>query len=219
MEAITNGYLTRAKLKAAIGDTTYVHDAEHDRAIEAASRTIDLWTGRYFWREPAPAARLFRADPCTWLHVHDRTTVCVGDFDSTAGLTVETDDDADGVFETPWKATEWQAEPLVRYNNWPYTKITTTTRTREFPLDSRRARVRVTTTWGWGQIPLPVEQACEILSTLFYRSKDWSGASFGLHGQGAGQEKVSADPISVAMRLVEQYAVKGGTLYKPPQAA
>ena len=59
--AILNGYLSRAQLQAAVGDYTQVHESEHDRAIEAASRKIDEWTGRYFYQDTATTARVFRA--------------------------------------------------------------------------------------------------------------------------------------------------------------
>lgn len=200
-----NVYLSRAQLQAAVGDFTQVHEPEHDRAIEAASRKIDEWTGRYFYQDAAASARVFRAK--------DRTCVCTGDFDVTAGVIVKTDDDMDGVFETTWTIGQWQAEPFVRWNAKPYMTISTTTRTREFPFGSRRPLVQVTAKWGWGSVPVAVEQATEYLATLFFRAKDQYGAVIGID---TDTEKLSADPIKVAMELVREYAVEGGTLYKPP---
>lgn len=208
--AITNGYLTLAQLQQAVGDTTFEFDEVWERAIEAASRQIDEWCGRYFYQDATATARLFRAD--------DNTYVCTGDFDSTADVVVATDEDGDGVFETPWMANEWQAEPLVRYNQRPFERITTTTRTREFPVDGRRPKVQVTATWGWGKVPETVEQACSVLASLYFRSKDWSGQSFGLDLQGSqgGEEKFTADPLHIAKKLVMPYVVEGGLLYQPP---
>lgn len=203
---LVNGYLQRAELKTAIGDTTLGHDEEHDRAIEAASRQIDLWCGpppgRQFWQDTAASPRVFRAK--------DRTMVCINDFDSTSGLIVETDDDADGIFETLWDVSEWQAEPFNRWSDHPYTCITTTTRDREFPLDSRRPRVKVTTKWGWVEPPLPVKQACMTLATLYFRSKDMAGVGVGID---FSTTTISADPVSLAMKLVQPYAISGGQLY------
>jgi hypothetical protein len=139
--------------------------------------------------------------------------VCTGDFDVTTDVVVKTDDDDDGVFETTWTVGQWQAEPLVRWNQKPHVVITTTTRTREFPFGSRRPLVQVTAKWGWGSVPVAVEQATEYLATLFFRAKDQYGAVIGID---TDTEKLSADPIKVAMELVREYAVEGGTLYKPP---
>lgn len=201
---IVNGYLTLARLKEAVGAKTEVHDNDLERAIGSASRKIDEWTGRYFYQDAAPSARLYRAA--------DAFYVSVGDFDSTAGVLVKTDLDTDGVFETTWASSDWQAEPLVRYNQKPYTRITATSRDKTFPFWSLRPMVQVTATWGWGAVPPQVEQACEYMATLFYRAKDQYGASIGLIDQ---TEKMTADPIKVAMELVREYAVEGGTLYKP----
>jgi len=203
--AALNAYITRAKLQAAVGDSLQVHEAEHDRAIEAASRKIDEWTGRYFYQDAVASARVFRAK--------SRTCVCTGDFDATADVIVETDDDDDGVFETEWTVGQWQAEPFVRWNGKPHVVITTATRTREFPFGSRRPLVQVTAQWGWASVPVAVEQATEYLAILFFRAKDQYGVSIGITDD--SREELSADPIKVAMELVKEYAVEGGTLYKP----
>lgn len=201
-----NVYTQRAELKTAVGDTTIVHDDEYDVAIEAAARQIDLWCGpppgRQFWQDAVASPRLFRA--------RDRTLVCPGDFDSTVGLIVKTDDDADGVFETTWDADEWQPEPLNRWSGFPYTSITTTTRSREFPLDSRRPRVQIITKWGWGGLHPSVKQASRLLSTLYFRSKDMAGVGVGID---FSTTTISADPISIAMKLCQPLAVEGGLLF------
>lgn len=211
---IVNGYLALSQLKNAVGDTTDKHIPEHERAINAASRQIDLWAGRFFYREASPSARL--------LDVTDRTKVYTGDFDSTTGVIVATDDIGDGNYETIWDTSEWQAQsdslpsmPFVRINGWPWTTITTTTRTREFPVAGRRPNVKVTATWGWGSVPGAIEQACEALAILYYQSKDSSAGGI---VDIDSIDRLSTDPLAVARALVRPYAVPGGTLYAPPEA-
>lgn len=203
---LIHGYITRDRLKEAVGSRIDTHDNDFDRAIGAASRKIDKWTGRYFYQDTVASPRLFKAD--------DRTYVCVSDFADPASMVIETDDDGDGVFETTWTADQWQPEPFVLYNGEPFTIISTTTRTREFPFGTRRPLVRATTRWGWlpASLPPQVEQATEYAATLFYRGKDQYGAAIGLIDQ---TEKMTADPLKLAMELVREFAVKGGTLYKP----
>lgn len=209
---LDTGYMDLDALMDAAGDTTQTHIPEWERAILAASRQIDLWCGRFFYLDTAPSARTYNAS--------DRTCTCTGDFASTSGVIVKTDVDGDGVFETVWTSGQWQAQsdsvpnmPFVRFNGWPWTQITTTTRTREFPVSGRTPSIEVTATWGWGAVPVAVEQACESLATLYYRSKDSSsGGMIGIDNV----ERLSTDPIAVAQSLVRDYAVPGGTLHVPP---
>lgn len=176
--AVENGYLTREELEAALGNESggSSHDAELERAINAASRQIDSWCGAQFWREPTPTPRLFRAaDP----HV-----LWVGDFADTASVTVATDGDGDGAFETEWAPQEWQAEPLVPVHGRPFTQVVAAG-ARRFPwrrgCGQLRPRVRITAAWGWPSVPAEVIQACQILAVDHYKSKDLTGgvAGFG----------------------------------------
>jgi hypothetical protein len=210
---VVNGYLSVDQLQSAVGDTTFGHIPEHIRAINAASRQIDMWAGRYFYQDAAPSSRL--------LDVVDRTKVYAGDFDSTSGVVVATDDTGDGTYSTVWTSDQWQAQsdsvpnmPFVRFNGWPWTCITTTTRSREFPVSGRRPNVRVTATWGWGSVPGAIEQACEALAILYYQAKDTSaGGIIDIDSV----DRLSTDPLAVAGALVRPYSVPGGTLYVPPE--
>src|SRR5690606_1256557 len=111
---------------------------------------IDDYCGRHFWKEETPSERLFRPDEVDLLWT--------GDFATTDDLVVKTDEDGDGVFETTWSATDWQAEPFERMNGRPYERIAAVGG-RDFPVDctttsrgrrrSGRARVRVSAQWGW----------------------------------------------------------------------
>lgn len=204
--AVVNGYLALSQLKNAVGDTTDKHIPEHERAINAASRQIDLWTGRFFYRDPVATPRL--------LNPVDRTVTYTGDFDSTTDVVVATDVDGDGVFETLWTSDQWQAEPFVRWNGWPYTQISTTTRTTEFPVSGRRPNVQITARWGWAAVPGPIEQACEALAVLYYRTKDSSAGGMIKFDQSV--EVMSTDPVVIAANLCRQYVVEGGSLYVPP---
>lgn len=188
-----NGYLSLAELKLALGETGSTKDALFEQAIEAASRQIDEYRGDQFWREAAPTPRLFRPD--------HPGVLWTGDFATTTGMTVAVDLDGNGSFDTMWPASEWQAEPLVRFNNRPYDRITLVG-DDEFPVAYRRALVQVTATWGWPVVPLPVKQACQILAVDHYKSKDLTG---GIAGFGElGPVRIAAfNPLARA--LLEQY--------------
>lgn len=182
--SIVNGYLDLYELKTTLagdGVQPSSSDDDYELAIETASRWIDercshQETGlvRHFWQEPAPVARIFDANT--------RTEVCCGDFDTTTGVVVATDDDGDGVFETVWSSDLWQPEPHVRINGFPYRRITTTTRSREFPISGRRPNVQITAQWGWGDIPKPVIQACKILAVAYMQGLNIASSQDGFGG-------------------------------------
>lgn len=181
--AVTHGYLETAELRDVLRDQLTAYDHEYERAIGAASRQIDDYCGRFFWKEASPTPRLFRPDECDLLWT--------GDIATSVDLVLETDDDGDGVFETTWSATDYQLEPFELMNGRPYERIAAVG-DRDFPVDSlvtsslrrrrsRRARVRVTAVWGWPAVPDEVKQACSILAVDHFKAKDLThiAASYG----------------------------------------
>jgi len=189
--AIDHGYLSLAEFKEAIDDTMSVGDnnALYERAIETASRQIDDFRGDQFWKSSNPTARWFRPD-------HPRM-LWTGDIATTDSLAVKIDTLGDGTFATTWATSDWQAEPLVRRNGRPYTRLIATG-SKCFPMGCWRASVEITATWGWPNVPIQVKQACQILAIDHFRSRELTGgvASFG----DAGPIRVSAfNPIARAL--------------------
>ena len=188
--AITHGYITLAELKATVNDPMTSLDAVYERAIEAASRQIDEHCGRQFWREPVPIDRVFKAcDPCE---------LEVDDFYTVVGLSVETDDDDDGLYETVWAANDTLAEPVRRKPGRPYTKLVTL-RERRFPTTGPRWRVRVAAQWGWEAVPAPVKQACQILAVDLYKTKELLGGVAGFGEFGTSVRVSSFNPIAATL--------------------
>jgi hypothetical protein len=173
--AITHGYIQLEDLKKAVGDSSASDDSLYETAIESASRMIDRWCARdgtrHFWVEDAPQPRVFQP--------FNRYLVRTGFFTTTTGLSIETDEDGDGVFETVWSVTDWVAEPTVRPGGEPFDHITAAGVLRGFPVNGRRPCVRVTALWGWPTIPAPVKQACQMVAVALYKSKDYVGSNVG----------------------------------------
>ena len=114
--AITNGYASLAEVKAALRITDSVDDSLLEMAVESASRLIDGYAGRQFYSS-GTATRYFVAQ--------DDFNVEVDDL-ANGTVTVTTAQDADGVFDTVWKTTDYQLEPLNGVLDgmaWPYTNI------------------------------------------------------------------------------------------------
>lgn len=169
---ITNGYATLAQLQGWNQATATVDVANLERAIGAASRGIDQYCNRHFWKVTATARVL---DAC------DSATIELGAFHDLVSIDsngLKTDDNSDGTFETTWATTDYQllrlnasAAPEAR----PYTHIEAIA-SRRFPVrrtrPSRSGLVQITGTWGWDEIPKNVEQACLMLAARYFTRKE-----------------------------------------------
>jgi hypothetical protein len=104
--AISNGYITLTDLKAwlKVDPSDTADDAIYERAVEAASRSIDRFCGRRFYLDSNASQRAYRAE--------DFQTVWTHDIGSLTGLIVAVDLNDDGVFETTWtRGPDYQVEP------------------------------------------------------------------------------------------------------------
>lgn len=174
-------YCTVAQLRAELGDDGAVlPETLLQKAVTAASRAVDGWCGRppgaFGLSELTP--RLYR--PC------DPVTVAVDDIGSREGLTVATDDDGDGVFETIWDATEYVLEPLnadTRGTAYSWQTITAVG-ARRWPCGSLRPALRVTARWGWSAVPDDVTAATILRAVALFKRKEapYGVAEFGEFG-------------------------------------
>lgn len=175
---LTNAYLTLPEFKQLASITTVTGDADCERAIEAASRTIDGICGRRFYSDAAATARTYHAE-AYW-------SVLVDDFHTTTDLVVKTDTGDDGTFETTWASTDYELLPRNGIMNgvegWPYTTVRAV-EGRTFPC-GKRASVQVTAKWGWAAVPPAVEQACVIAALDFWKAKDAPFGIAGIEGDG-----------------------------------
>lgn len=157
---IVNGYATLDQLKAQLdiqtGDTG--DDDLLERAIEAASRTIDDLCCRRFYA--ATATRYYAAESWDVIEVDDLVSVA----------TLKTDEDQDRVYETAWGPTDFELDPD---DGPPYTRIyATPTGSYAFPTWQRRA-VEVTGSFGYAaSVPIAIEQACLLMAARYWKRKD-----------------------------------------------
>lgn len=155
--AITNGYATLAEVKAVLRLTDGTDDALLEQTIEGASRRIDGYCNRFFYQTPSTAIRLY-ARFSYRLTVQDL---------SSGVITLQTDDDGDGTYETTWTLnTDYILEPTnASLTSQPYTLIRATGG-KSFPLFSEPELpgVEVTAVWGWPAVPDDIREACVLLS-------------------------------------------------------
>lgn len=171
---ITNGYLTLAEIKVALGGVTGSGlDADLERAIEAASRSIDEYTRRRFWQDSTEAERFYTAD--------DDGKLVVDDISTTTNLVVKTDAAGDGTYETTWtRGTDFRVTPInAAADGEPWTVIERITVGGRYAFPSADYGVSVTAKFGWAAVPTAIEQACLIEALRLFKRKD---SPFGVAG-------------------------------------
>lgn len=156
--AVTNGYCTLAEVKAALRLTDSTDDSLLERAIEGASRRIDGYCGRWFYKTASTAVKLYARSPYV---------ILTQDIANTT-VTLKTDDDGDGVFEDTWiQGTDYQLEPTaVALSGFPYYRVVAIG-SKAFPVELLQplpAQIELTAQWGWDAIPHDVREACILLA-------------------------------------------------------
>ena len=203
--AITNGYVTLADVINELGTNTLSDkDTQIERAIEAASRQIDDYTGRRFWQDSTVQTREYFADDALELMSQPGAVM---DISTTTGLVVKLDDGDDGTFATTLTInTHFIVTPTNAGDDGdPYTGIRLVDSLYRFPRSSSgRPGVQVTAKFGFASVPTAIEQACLIQSVLLYKATDaaMGGLSF---GDGAFM-RVRGGLNPVAQSLVDRYA-------------
>ena len=160
--AITNGYCTLAELKASLDITDSIDDSILERAITSASRAIDRYCGRNFYK--VTATRLFVP--------RDNYIVDIDDLVSLT--TLKTTDDDTQTFDITWSASDYQLEPLngvVDGMPTPYTRIRAIGN-YTFPLLDGEASVQIAGVFGFDSVPDEVNYATMIQASKLYKRKD-----------------------------------------------
>lgn len=157
--AITNGYATLNEVKASLRLTDNTDDALLERAIESASRRIDGYCGRFFYKTSQT--------PVTMYPVNEYLLAFPNDVANTS-VTIKIDTNADGTYATTLtQGTDYILEPQNSpvLQGYPYLRARMVGG-QTFPLDVLPSfpTVQVTAQWGWNAVPSSVNQACIILS-------------------------------------------------------
>ena len=144
--------------------------------ITAASRAIDAAAGRSF-AAAGVGSRVFAVRaPGDRLDIQDCTAI----------TEVASNDSAGSGFSTVWAAADWQAEPLNGVRDgvagWPVCVLRAVGRC--WPAVGPVASVRVTASFGWPVVPVPVTQACLLLSAKLYKRRDTPEGLVGFEGAG-----------------------------------
>lgn len=154
--AIVNGYCTLAQVKAALRLTDNTDDTLLESAIQSASRRIDGYCNRWFYKTSQTAMQVYPASIYQCGVPNDI---------ANSTVTVKIDSVGDGSYATTWtQSQQYQLEPLnTVITGKPYRRIVAING-YSFPIADDKPLVQVTAQWGWNAVPSDVEQAAILLS-------------------------------------------------------
>jgi hypothetical protein len=189
-------YCSVESLKSRLDETSTRWDHELHSACFTASRWLDSYCDRYFWRTASSEVRTFVPE-------HRQHLVLPAFNDLVSTTTLKSDDSGDGTFETTWATTDYQLHPLnpsAGPEQRPYTEIRAIG-SYSFPLSYgtsvRSDSVQITGAFGWPSVPWGIREAAKILAADTYKGKDLS-----FETGGEGEFAIRAGD----MRRVRMYA-------------
>lgn len=169
--AITNGYCTLNDVKQALNIDDSQDNAAIEIAIATASRMIDDYTARFFYKDGTallPATRYYTGQNPWTLAIDDIITISE----------IATDDNFNRDYSTVWTTSDYMTEPVNNPSRgWPLSRLLAVG-SYVFPFNFPQA-VRVKGVFGWSAIPAEVNTATQIqASRLFLRRQ----SPFGIAG-------------------------------------
>lgn len=169
--AITNGYVTLNEVKDALNLEDSIDNAALEMAIATASRQIDDYCGRFFYKDGTvgvPATRYYTPTDYWILPVDDFVSISE----------IATDDYFDQNYSTIWANDDSMFEPVNNPSRgWPMSRILAVG-SYVFPFNLPQS-VRVKGIFGWSAVPYEVKTAAKIqASRLFLRNQ----SPFGIAG-------------------------------------
>lgn len=153
---VSNGYCTLADLKSVLRIIDNVDDVMLEARIEEASRVIDDYCDRRFYKDTAATARIYYSPSGDYVLTDDIAT--------TSGLVVKIDTNSDGTYATTLSSSQYQVEPLNAVAKGVAINRIMAVPSGSFPRKGMPAPIQVTAIWGWPTIPQPIRSACILLS-------------------------------------------------------
>jgi hypothetical protein len=194
-------YATLAEFKAAVGITDTTDDGALQSVLDATDTLIDLYCDRKTGFGTATETRYYTAEDYEYVLTDDLVSV----------TTLQTDDDANGTYETTWTVgTDYVLAPRnAALDGFPYTEIdTSVTWPRNFPKDVYLG-VKVVGVFGFPAVPAAVKQAEIIQAGAVWNSRT---APFGVIGSAdlGGILRMSRALHPEAALILEPYRKRGG---------
>ena len=194
-------YATLAEFKAAVGITDTTDDSALQAVLDATDTLIDLYCDRKTGFGTATETRYYTAEDYQYVLTDDLVSV----------TTLQTDDDANGTYETTWTAgTDYVLAPVnAALDGFPYTEIDTSVSwPRNFPKDVYIG-VKVVGVFGFPSVPAAVKQAEIIQANAVWSSRT---APFSVIGSAdlGGILRMSRALHAEAALILEPYRKRNG---------
>jgi hypothetical protein len=194
-------YASLSEFKAAVGITDSTDDGALQSVLDATDTLIDLYCDRKTGFGTATETRYYTAEDYEYVLTDDLVSV----------TTLQTDDDANGTYETTWTSgTDYVLAPRnAALDGFPYTEIdTSVTWPRNFPKDVYLG-VKVVGVFGFPSVPAAVKQAEIIQAGAVWNSRT---APFGVIGSAdlGGILRMSRALHPEAALILEPYRKRGG---------
>jgi hypothetical protein len=194
-------YASLSEFKAAVGITDSTDDTALQNVLDATDTLIDLYCDRKTGFGTASETRYYTAEDYEYVLTDDLVSV----------TTLQTDDDANGTYETTWTSgTDYVLAPRnAALDGFPYTEIdTSVTWPRNFPKDVYLG-VKVVGVFGFPAVPAAVKQAEIIQAGAVWNSRT---APFGVIGSAdlGGILRMSRALHPEAALILEPYRKRTG---------
>jgi hypothetical protein len=193
--ALANAYCNLNDIKTALRISDTVDDANLERAINSASRLIDGYCQRSFYKSLSAEIRYFYANTDYLCQIDDLVSI----------TQLKTSSSLPPTYDITWDATDYQLAPVnnrVAGVYSPYNAIKAVG-TKSFPTNEETALVKVTGIWGYSDIPEPVAQATIIQASRIFKRLDSPLGVLGMGDLGVVRIGTRLDP-DVA-QLLENY--------------
>jgi hypothetical protein len=198
---LVNAYCSLEDLKTIWHDTTSTNDQQYIDAINAASRLIDQYCMRQFYKTSG-GTKYFATDRSDQVFIEDLLAI----------TSLATDDAYDKSYSQAWTTADYWLEPVNGgVDGLPFTRITATfLNGLYFPNSNRWAssfRVKVIGDWGFSSsTPSVVSTACRIQASRYFDRKNIIFEQGG--GMGATFKKLGTgiDPdVQTLLAQVKRY--------------
>jgi hypothetical protein len=156
-------YASLSQFKAAVGITDSTDDTALQNVLDATDTLIDLHCDRKTGFGTASETRYYTPENYNYVLVDDLVSV----------TTLQTDDNADGTYETTWSsATDYKLAPInAALDGWPYDVIeTSVTVPRSFPKNVYLG-LKLSGVFGFPSVPAAVTQAAIIQANAVWSSR------------------------------------------------
>lgn len=168
---LSEAYCTLAQLKSSLAITDAVDDTPLEAAIQATSRLIDDYTGRFFYQQGttnAPVARLYTPLDAFIINMDDNVSISQ----------IATDDNLSKEYDTVFATSDFMVEPVNNpLREWPVTRVLAIGRF-VFPYYLPQS-VEIKGVWGWPAIPAEINMATLIQAARLFTRRQ---SPFGIAG-------------------------------------